>query len=147
MSCRPQPDDIFIGSPPLAFTYGLGGLVLFPMRFGASTALLEHASPPLLLDGIQKYRATVTVTSPTGYRAMIEHAPVNSTSPACAGASPPARRFPAAVFNAWAETTGIRLMDGIGSTELLHMFIGCRPRKTRGPDPQDAWCPAIEPWS
>ena len=69
---RPQTDDIFIGSPPLSFTYALGGLVLFPMRFGASTALLEHASPPLLLEGIEKYRATVTVTSPTGYRAMLK---------------------------------------------------------------------------
>ena len=63
---RPDPDDIFIGSPPLAFTYALGCLVLFPMRFGASTALLEQASPPHLLAGIETYRATVTVTSPTG---------------------------------------------------------------------------------
>ena len=135
---RPQPDDIFIGSPPLAFTYGLGGLVLFPMRFGASTALLEHASPPLLLEGIQKYRATVTVTSPTGYRAMIEHAgEFDLTSlRRCISAG---ETLPAAVFNAWAETTGIRLMDGIGSTELLHVFIGCtagrraaRIHRTRG---------------
>ena len=68
---QPRPDDIFIGSPPLAFTYALGGLVLFPMRFGASTALLGQATPPLMLEGIQNYRATVTVTSPTGYRAML----------------------------------------------------------------------------
>ena len=127
---RPQPDDIFIGSPPLAFTYGLGGLVLFPMRFGASTALLEHASPPLLLEGIQKYRATVTVTSPTGYRAMIEHAgQFDLTSlRRCLSAG---ETLPAAVFNAWAETTGIRLMDGIGSTELLHVFIGSSPEEAR----------------
>ena len=69
---RPHPDDIFIGSPPLAFTYALGGLVLFPMRFGASAALLEQAAPPQLLAGIDAYRATITVTSPTGYRAMLK---------------------------------------------------------------------------
>ncbi len=127
---RPQPDDIFIGSPPLAFTYGLGGLVLFPMRFGASTALLEHASPPLLLEGIQNYRATVTVTSPTGYRAMIEQAgKFDLTSlRRCISAG---ETLPAAVFNAWAETTGIRLMDGIGSTELLHVFIGSSAEAAR----------------
>ena len=127
---RPQPDDIFIGSPPLSFTYGLGGLVLFPMRFGASTALLEHATPPLLLEGIEKYRATVTVTSPTGYRAMLEQAgEFDLTSlRRCISAG---ETLPAAVFNAWAEATGIRLMDGIGSTELLHVFIGCTAEEAR----------------
>jgi 2-aminobenzoate-CoA ligase len=127
---RPQPDDIFIGSPPLAFTYGLGGLVLFPMRFGASTALLESASPPLMLEGIEKYRATVTVTSPTGYRAMLKQAgDFDLTSlRQCISAG---ETLPASVFNAWAETTGIRLMDGIGSTELLHVFIGCAAEEAR----------------
>lgn len=127
---RPQTDDIFIGSPPLSFTYGLGGLVLFPMRFGASTALLESASPPLMLEGIEKYHATVTVTSPTGYRAMLEQAGrFDLTSlRRCISAG---ETLPAAVFNAWAETTGIRLMDGIGSTELLHVFIGCTAEEAR----------------
>ena len=127
---RPQTDDIFIGSPPLSFTYGLGGLVLFPMRFGASTALLESASPPLMLEGIEKYRATVTVTSPTGYRAMLERAgEFDLTSlRRCISAG---ETLPAAVFNAWAATTGIRLMDGIGSTELLHVFIGCTAEEAR----------------
>ena len=68
----PEADDVFIGSPPIAFTYALGGLVLFPMRFGASTALLEQASPPQLLAGIQAFRATIAVTSPTAYRAMVK---------------------------------------------------------------------------
>jgi 2-aminobenzoate-CoA ligase len=127
---RPQPDDIFIGSPPLSFTYGLGGLVLFPMRVGASTALLEQASPPQLLAGIEKYRATVTVTSPTGYRAMLKQAgEFDLTSlRRCMSAG---ETLPAAVFDAWAKATGIRLMDGIGSTELLHVFIGCTAEESR----------------
>ena len=127
---RPQPDDIFIGSPPLAFTYGLGGLVLFPMRFGASTALLESATPPQMLEGIEKYRATITVTSPTGYRAMLKQASdFDLTSlRRCISAG---ETLPASVFNAWEKTTGIRLMDGIGSTELLHVFIGCSAEEAR----------------
>ena len=100
------------------------------MRFGASTALLEHASPPLMLEGIEKFRATVTVTSPTGYRAMLEKAGAfNLTSlRRCISAG---ETLPAAVFNAWLQTTGIRLMDGIGSTELLHVFIGCAAKDAR----------------
>ena len=120
---KPRADDVFIGSPPIAFTYGLGGLVLFPMRVGASTALIEHGSPPELLEGIQHYRATVTVTSPTGYRAMLEHAGEFDLSSLRCGISA-GETLPASVFTAWEKMTGIRLMDGIGSTELLHVFIG-----------------------
>jgi 2-aminobenzoate-CoA ligase len=120
---KPAADDIFIGSPPIAFTYALGGLVLFPMRFGASTALVEQASPPQLLEGIQRFRATITITSPTAYRAMLTQiAGFDVTSlKKCVSAG---ETLPAATFNAWEQATGIRLMDGIGSTELLHMFIG-----------------------
>jgi 2-aminobenzoate-CoA ligase len=120
---KPDADDIFIGSPPLAFTYALGGLVLFPMRFGASTALIEQASPPLLLEGIQKFRATITITSPTAYRAMLAQAGEYDLTSLrkCVSAG---ETLPAATFNAWEKATGIRLMDGIGSTEMLHMFIG-----------------------
>lgn len=120
---KPEAGDIFIGSPPIAFTYALGGLVLFPMRFGASTALIEQASPPQLLEGIQKFRATITITSPTAYRAMLAQLTgfdVTSLSK-CVSAG---ETLPAATFNAWEQATGIRLMDGIGSTEMLHMFIG-----------------------
>jgi 2-aminobenzoate-CoA ligase len=124
---KPRQDDIFIGSPPLAFTYGLGGLLLFPMRFGASTTLLEQASPPQLLEGIQQYRATITVTSPTGYRSMlaqiVEAGKFDLTSLRCGLSA--GETLPATVFDAWQQATGIRLMDGIGSTELLHVFIGC----------------------
>jgi 2-aminobenzoate-CoA ligase len=120
---KPEAGDIFIGSPPIAFTYALGGLVLFPMRFGASTALIEQAAPPQLLEGIQKFRATIAITSPTAYRAMLTQiAGFDVTSlRKCVSAG---ETLPAATFNAWEQATGIRLMDGIGSTEMLHMFIG-----------------------
>jgi 2-aminobenzoate-CoA ligase len=127
---RPDPDDIFIGSPSLAFTYGLGGLVLFPMRVGASTAFLEQATPPHLLAGIETYRATVTVTSPTAYRAMLKHIHEFDVSSLRKGVSA-GETLPAATFDAWLEATGVRLMDGIGSTEMLHMFIGCGAEHAR----------------
>jgi 2-aminobenzoate-CoA ligase len=127
---RPERDDIFIGTPPLAFTYALGGLVLFPMRFGASTALIEQATPPHLLAGIEAYRATVTVTSPTAYRAMVKEAKKFDLSSLRKGLSA-GETLPASTFDAWLDATGIRLMDGIGSTEMLHMFIGCRAEDAR----------------
>jgi 2-aminobenzoate-CoA ligase len=127
---RPDPDDIFIGSPPLAFTYALGGLVLFPMRFGASAALLEQAAPPQLLAGIEKYRATITITSPTGYRAMLRQIGGFDLSSLRKGVSA-GETLPASTFDAWLEATGIRLMDGIGTTEMLHMFIGSAPEQAR----------------
>lgn len=127
---EPQPDDIFIGTPPLAFTYGLGGMVLFPMRFGASTALVEQLTPPLLLDAIQRFRATVVFTSPTAYRAIVADVPKFDLTSLrkCVSAG---ETLPAATFEAWHEATGIRLMDGIGSTEMLHVFIGCRADEAR----------------
>ena len=127
---QPRPDDVFIGSPPIAFTYGLGGLVLFPMRAGASTAFIETAGPRQLLEGIQRHRATVVVTSPTGYRAMLEQAGTFDLSSLRCGISA-GETLPASVFTAWERATGIRLMDGIGSTELLHVFIGCTAEEAR----------------
>ena len=127
---RPEPDDIFVGSPPVAFTYALGGLVLFPMRFGAATALLEQGTPSSLLAGIQEYKATVTVTSPTAYRAMLKQVREFDVSSLRKGLSA-GETLPASTFNAWLDTTGVRLMDGIGSTEMLHMFIGSPPENAR----------------
>ncbi|HEX8245093.1 MAG TPA: benzoate-CoA ligase family protein [Longimicrobium sp.] len=119
---RPQPDDVFCGSPPLAFTFGLGGYVLFPMRVGAATVMLEQASPPHLLQGMQEFRATVCFTAPTAYRAMAAMAKDYDLSALrkCVSAGEP---LPAATFEAWREATGIRIIDGIGSTEMLHIFI------------------------
>jgi len=127
---QPEPDDIFIGTPPIAFTYALGGLVLFPMRVGASAALVEQITPPVLLESIPKFRATITFTSPTAYRAMAGQAANFDLSSLrkCVSAG---ETLPAATFDAWHAATGIRPMDGIGSTEMLHVFIGCRADEAR----------------
>ncbi|HET6763824.1 MAG TPA: AMP-binding protein [Longimicrobiaceae bacterium] len=119
---RASPDDVFCGSPPLAFTFGLGGLILFPMRIGAATLLLENASPPNLLQGIQDHRATVVFTAPTGYRAMLDQLDRYDVSSLrkCVSAG---ETLPRPTFEAWEQRTGIRIIDGIGSTEMLHIFV------------------------
>ncbi|MEJ6006719.1 benzoate-CoA ligase family protein [Paucibacter sp. AS339] len=119
---RPQADDVFIGSPPLAFTFGLGGLVLFPMSVGASAVLLEKASPDALLPAITKYRASVLFTAPTSYRAMAPQVAAHDLSSLrkCVSAG---EALPAATRKLWKDATGIELIDGIGATELLHIFI------------------------
>jgi len=119
---RPQESDIFIGSPPLAFTFGLGGLVLFPMSVGASAVLLEKASPPDLLAAVQRYGATVMFTAPTSYRVLAQSAAVlrGGTLRKCVSAG---EALPAATRALWKDVTGIELIDGIGATELLHIFI------------------------
>lgn len=119
---RPHPDDRFIGSPPFAFTFGLGGLVLFPMRFGASAILLEQAAPAHLIQGIQGFRATTVFTAPTAYRAMlglIKDHDVSSLH-TCVSAG---ETLPLSTFDAWRTATGLRIVDGIGATEMLHIFI------------------------
>jgi 2-aminobenzoate-CoA ligase len=115
-------DDVFIGSPPLAFTFGLGGLVLFPMSIGASTVLIEMASPETLLPAITQYRATVCFTAPTSYRAMAPQGQAlrNGTLRHCVSAG---EALPVSTRTLWREATGIELIDGIGATELLHIFI------------------------
>ncbi len=120
---RPTADDRFIGSPPLAFTFGLGGLVLFPLRVGASTILLEKAPPDELLSAIAKWRATICFTAPTAYRAMLGSLASHDISSLkkCVSAG---EALPLPTFEAWHKATGIRIMDGIGATEMLHIFIG-----------------------
>jgi 2-aminobenzoate-CoA ligase len=119
---KPAPDDIFCGSPPLAFTFGLGGLLLFPLRICASALLLEKTTPPELLQGIQEHRATICFTAPTAYRAMtalVGEYDIRSLR-RCVSAG---ETLPRSVSDAWHRATGIRIIDGIGSTELLHIFI------------------------
>ena len=115
-------DDICCGSPPLAFTFGLGGIVLFPMRVGAAALLLEQAAPPLLIKGIHDHRPTFCWTSPTAYRAMLglmsQHDVSSLTKCVSAG-----EHLPRATFDAWHQATGIKIIDGIGATEMLHIFI------------------------
>jgi 2-aminobenzoate-CoA ligase len=122
-SClQPRPEDIFCGTPPLAFTFGLGGLLLFPMRFAASTVLLERLSPTLLLSAIEDYRATVCFTAPTFYRQMAPVAfdyDIRSLSK-CVSAG---EALPVGTRELWEAETKVRLIDGIGATELLHIFI------------------------
>jgi 2-aminobenzoate-CoA ligase len=120
---RAEPTDRFTGSPPLAFTFGLGGLVLFPLRIGASTVLLEKAGPDDLLDAIAKYKITIPFTAPTAYRAMLgklKDFDVSSLRK-CVSAG---ETLPKATFDAWKAATGITILDGIGATEMLHIFIG-----------------------
>ena len=115
-------DDIFTGSPPLGFTFGLGGLLLFPLRVGAATLLLERASPEALLQAIAAHRATILFTAPTSYRAMAalaSHFDVASLRK-CVSAG---ESLPAATRQSWKDATGIEMIDGIGATELLHIFI------------------------
>ena len=127
---RPQPSDIFIGSPPLAFTFGLGGLVLFPFRVGATAVLLEKAPPEDLPTAIAKYRATVCFTAPTAYRVMAGLAGQHDLSSLrkCVSAG---EALPKPVFEAWQQATGLKLMDGIGATEMLHIFIAAREDQIR----------------
>ena len=119
---RPREDDVFVGSPPLAFTFGLGGLVLFPMQVGASAVLLEKPSPQNLLDAIEAYGATTLFTAPTTYRTMAPFgARLRATSlRQCVSAG---EVLPASTRTLWREATGIELIDGIGATEMLHIFI------------------------
>jgi 2-aminobenzoate-CoA ligase len=119
---RADPDDVFIGSPPLAFTFGLGGLLLFPLDVGASTVLLEKAGPPQLLDGIKEFHATVLFTAPTSYRTLAARGVELRRTPLrkCVSAG---EALPASTRALWKEATGIELIDGIGATEMLHIFI------------------------
>jgi 2-aminobenzoate-CoA ligase len=119
---KPVAEDVFIGSPPLAFTFGLGGLLLFPMSVGASTVLLEKAGPPQLLEAIQEFGATVLFTAPTSYRTLASRGTELRKTPLrkCVSAG---EALPAATRTQWKEATGIELIDGIGATELLHIFI------------------------
>jgi 2-aminobenzoate-CoA ligase len=124
---RANADDVFIGSPPLGFTFGLGGLLLFPLAIGASTVLLEKATPPVLLEAIAHYGATVLFTAPTTYRAIAGQARERRLSVALGGTLrkcvSAGEALPAATRVQWKAATGIEAIDGIGSTEMLHIFI------------------------
>jgi 2-aminobenzoate-CoA ligase len=123
---RATADDVFIGSPPLAFTFGLGGLLLFPMSVGASTVLIEKATPDTLPAAIARYRATVCFTAPTSYRAIamgLKAEPGKFDLGSLRKCVSAGEALPAATRTLWREVTGIEIIDGIGSTELLHIFV------------------------
>jgi 2-aminobenzoate-CoA ligase len=117
------PNDVFVGSPPLAFTFGLGGLAVFPLRFGATATLLENASPQDMIDIIETYKATISFTSPTAYRAMMAAMDAGADLSSLRMAVSAGETLPAPVFQEWTEKTGKPILDGIGSTEFLHIFI------------------------
>ena len=127
---RANADDVFIGSPPLAFTFGLGGQVLFPMSIAASMALLEKAGPAQLVDGIEKFGATVVFTAPTSYRVMAQQGErIRRTRlRKCVSAG---EALTASTRALWKDATGIEIIDGIGSTEMLHIFISHREEDAR----------------
>lgn len=121
-SLQPKPEDIFTGSPPLGFTFGLGGLVLFPFYYGASTFLIEKPSPELLLEAIQKHKITVCFTAPTAWRVLatkVKEYDISSLRK-CISAG---ETLPLKVWEDWYDATGLKIIDGIGATEMLHIFI------------------------
>ncbi|WJV45598.1 AMP-binding protein [Streptomyces flavofungini] len=141
---KARPDDVFAGSPPLGFTFGLGGLVIFPLRVGASSLLLEQAGPRQLLPAIAEHGVSVLFTAPTAYRAMLDElpAPASDESPEQPPTPPPplaslrrcvsaGENLPAATWQAWYERTGLRVINGIGATELLHIFISAADEAIR----------------
>ncbi len=117
------PEDVFVGSPPLAFTFGLGGLAIFPLRFGAAAALLENASPPNLIEIIETYKATVCFTAPTAYRTMLAAMEEGADLSSLRAAVSAGETLPAPVYDDWMAKTGKPMLDGIGATELLHIFV------------------------
>ncbi|MEU9203694.1 AMP-binding protein [Streptomyces sp. NPDC048332] len=136
---RPEPDDVFAGSPPLGFTFGLGGLVVFPLRAGASALLLEQAGPKQLLPALAEHRVSVLFTAPTAYRVMLDQLDGHDLSALrrCVSAG---ENLPVATWHSWYERTGLRIINGIGATELLHIFVSAaddaiRPGTTGLPVP------------
>ena len=136
---RPTADDLFLGSPPLAFTYGLGGEVVFPLRVGAASLLVEKPTPDVLPDVIAEHGVTVLFTAPTAYRAMLAAGRASALTGLrrCVSAGEP---LPESVSDAFHEATGLRIIDGIGATEMLHIFISAadddvRPGSTGRPVP------------
>src|SRR6202161_1041275 len=112
------PDDVFVGSPPLAFTFGLGGLAIFPLRFGATTTLLENATPANMIEIIETYKATISFTAPTAYRAMLAAMNQGANLSSLRAAVSAGETLPAPVFNDWVKKTGKPILDGIGSTRI-----------------------------
>ncbi|GAB4359185.1 MAG: benzoate-CoA ligase family protein [Gammaproteobacteria bacterium] len=129
-TARIEPHEIFTGSPPVAFTFGLGALIAFPMRFGASTVLVEKFGPTTMLETIDRYGVTGIYTAPTAYRAMLANVGDYSLKSLtkCVSAG---EHLPKPTWEAWHEATGIKIIDGIGSTEMLHIFISAAGNEIR----------------
>jgi len=122
------PEDVITGTPPLAFTFGLGGVTLFPMRFGASTRFFPATGPEALIETISNYHVTQVYTAPTAFRSMANQAEKYDLSRLRQGISA-GETLPKATFDAFHEVTGIKLIDGLGSTEMLHIFVSASPEE------------------
>lgn len=129
-SLQPKREDIFTGSPPLGFTFGLGGMVLFPFYFGAATFLIEKPTPELLLKAFSEHKITICFTAPTAWRVittLVKDYDISSLRK-CVSAG---ETLPLKVWEDWYATTGLKIIDGIGSTELLHIFISSNEENMR----------------
>ncbi|MEV4438360.1 AMP-binding protein [Streptomyces sp. NPDC049577] len=127
---RPRPDDVFAGSPPLGFTFGLGGLLVFPLRAGARTLLTDWKGPERLLADVERHHVSVLFTAPTAYRAMLDRLGEHDLSSLrrCVSAG---ENLPAALWHDWRRATGLGLINGIGATEMLHIFISAADEAVR----------------
>lgn len=129
---QPTPADRFGGHPTMAFAYGLGGLLVFPFRFGASTVLLDRFTPEAFVETIRRHRVSIAFCAPTSLRMMMRQGPsLKDAVSSLRFAISAGETLPASVFRAWTDLTGVEVLDGLGSTEMLHIFISGRPGRTR----------------
>ncbi|HYR44664.1 MAG TPA: AMP-binding protein, partial [Terriglobia bacterium] len=129
---RPTTADRFGGHPTMAFAYGLGGLLLFPLRFGASTVLVDQFTPEKLVNSVCQHKVTIAFCAPISLRMMMRQVPELKTALASLRFAVSAgETLPASVYRSWRELTNIEVLDGIGSTEMLHIFISARPGRSR----------------
>ena len=126
------PKDVVVGSPPLAFTFGLGGLAVFPLRFGATATLIETATPPNLVKYIDAYRATIVFTAPTAYRVLLGALKDGADFSSLRLAVSAGETLPKPVYDDWIEKTGVEILDSMGSTEMIHVFITSRIGQSKG---------------
>ena len=119
----PKAGDVFMTSAPMAFTFGLGITPMFPLRFGAASATIEQTSPPVLLEAIARFGVTHLGTAPTAYKAMLAQPNLEAALETLRYCISAGEHLPEATWRAWKERTGIAITDGIGSTEMMHIFV------------------------
>jgi len=120
---RMEPGDVVMTSAPIAFTFGLGATLLFPLRFGAATATIEQPSPPAMLEAVDQFGVTHLATAPTAYKAMLSQPGLDDALKSLTACLSAGEHLPQSVWHAWQDRTGISIVDGIGATEMMHIFI------------------------
>jgi len=126
-----RPGEVFLTSAPMAFTFGLGITPMFPLRFGAASATIEQPSPPALLDAIVKHGVTHLGTAPTAYKAMLSQPNLDEALKALRYCISAGEHLPEATWRAWKDRTGVAITDGIGSTEMMHIFVSAAGEEIR----------------